>query len=142
MFGSGCKQVRFCASRNLNSELTALPETLARNLSNLPNRSCWQKKTLLVELKQPKYNSKRYKQVGEVELAAPYRLETAQKKTKYGQIWKAFFWALRERLLHEKGWYHNVCQASKCTLHICYIPVLEWLRQKSLCIYEWFHCHN
>ena len=65
----------------------------------------------------------------EVELAVPYRLET-EKKTKYGQTWKALFWALRQRLLDKKGWYHNVCEADECTLHIYYIPMLEWLRQK------------
>ena len=30
--------------------------------------------------------------MGEVELVAPYRLETAHEKTKYGQTWKALFW--------------------------------------------------
>ena len=32
--------------------------------------------------KLSKYNSKQYKQAGEVEPASPYHLETAQKKTK------------------------------------------------------------
>ena len=63
--------------------------------------------------------------MGEVELAAPYRLETAQKKTKYGQTWKTLFWALRQRLLDEKGW-HSVCQADECTLHIYYLYYSDW----------------
>ena len=49
------------------------------------------------------YNSKRYKQAGEVKLAASYRLETAQKKAKYRQTWKTLFLALRQRLADGKG---------------------------------------
>ena len=67
--------------------------------------------------------------MGQAELAAPYRLTTAKKKkTKYGQTWKPLFWVLRERILDEKGWHHNVCQADE--VHYIYIsPMLEWLKQ-------------
>ena len=63
--------------------------------------------------------------MGLVELTAPYCLETAQKK-KYGQTCKALFWALRQRILDEKGWHHNVCQADECTLHKYYLCYSDW----------------
>ena len=37
-----------------------------------------------------------------MELAASYRLKTAQKKAKYGQTWKTWFWALRKSIVNEK----------------------------------------
>ena len=67
--------------------------------------------------------------MAEVKLAVPYRLETEKKQNmdKLGRLCSEHW---DKGLLDEKGWYHNVCQADECTLHIYYIPVLEWLRQK------------
>ena len=72
MFGSGCKQVRFRASKNVNSQRTALPETLAREALKSSSKDLLTEKTLAGRPKTSclSVNSKQYKQPGEVELAA------------------------------------------------------------------------
>ena len=105
-FGSGRKQVRFRASRNLSSELTALAtwyhgqETSQIVLKRPANRKkpCWQTRNNLSECKR--YKSKRYKQPREVEHSSCNRLETAQKNQNLDKLED---FVLSERLVDEKG---------------------------------------
>ena len=92
-FDSSCKQVRFRASRNLSSELTALASCLKiwrGKHSNLPKKTCRQKNNLAGRpettcLSVNDINSKRYKQPGEVKHSSCISSRNSPEKTKYGQ---------------------------------------------------------
>ena len=63
-------------------------------------------------------------------IAAVNRLETAQKNQNLDKLED---FVLRERLVDEKGWHHNVCHADEVHyIYITYVRVIEIINLKVI----------
>ena len=131
---TGLSSLQVSCKRALRTDSTKLRWV---KKSNLPKKTCWQKKTLLVDQKQPKckqdLNSKRYKQPGEVEHSSCISSRNSPEKTKQNVDKLEDF----ERKPCEK--ILTSLYLPGRSMYITYIlRMLEWLRYKWLYIYKWF----
>ena len=92
-------------------------------LAKHPKRTCRQKKNLAGRPETTCLSVNDINLRVKSNIATAYPLERAQKKRPKKQNIDKLDedFVLRERLVDEKGWHHNVCQADEYTLHIYYL---------------------